>query len=139
LVAIYLEVLDMDLSDLTYAMDKLNLYRAGQLGQLQSPQAMELYRQMYGAATSKPVQQVTKQVAPKGLGALGKSAISIMRFGMPEMAGMGAAMLLDEYNANKQKEAYIQDNLRRQAIQERLKNMPMTIQADTWYKWERLE
>lgn len=130
----------MDLSDLTYAMDKLNLYKAGQLGQLQSPQAMELYRQMYGAATSEPVQQVTKQVAPKGLGALGKSAISIMKFGMPvQMAGMAAPILLDEYNTNKQKEAYIQDNLRRQAIQERLKNMPMTIQADPWYKWERLE
>lgn len=130
----------MDLSDLTYAMDKLNLYRAGQLGQLQSPQAMELYRQMFGAATSEPVQQVSKQVAQKGLGPLGKSAISIMKFGTPvQMAGMAAPILLDEYNANKQREAYIQDNLRRQAIQERLKNMPMTIQADPWYKWERLE
>ena len=36
----------MDISDLTYAMDKLNLYRAGQLGQLQSPQAMEAFREM---------------------------------------------------------------------------------------------
>ena len=55
----------MDISDLTYAMDKLNLYRAGQLGQLQSPQAMELYRQMYGAATSKPVQQFAEtQLSP---------------------------------------------------------------------------
>lgn len=68
----------MDISDLTYAMDKLNLYRAGQLGQLQSPQAMELYRQMYGAATSKPVQQVAKQAAQKGLGALGKLGSSII-------------------------------------------------------------
>ena len=36
----------MDLTDLSYAIDKLKLYRAGQLGQLQSPQAMQAFREM---------------------------------------------------------------------------------------------
>ena len=136
----------MDISDLTYAMDKLNLYRAGQLGQLQSPQAMELYRQMYGAATSKPIQQVSTQAIPKmaDLRTLGKIAYGITKFGIPvQMASAVGSLLLNEHNANKQREAYIQDNLRRQAIQERLKNMPMIIKAnhprDAFYEWERLE
>ena len=36
---------------LTYLGDRLNLYKAGQLRQLQSPQAWEAYKQAFGKAT----------------------------------------------------------------------------------------
>jgi hypothetical protein len=126
-------------------IDQLRFYNYGARGTLQSPGNQEAWRQLYGAASSEPVQQGTRQAIQKGsLGALGKAGAGIMgylnkpiNFNPPltpaQAAMLVGGMMLDERNQNKAREQYIQDNLQRQAIQQKLKNMPMEIKTDPRY------
>ena len=141
-----------------YLADRMKLISDYSKGILQSPQAKQMAEYLIKSggrlpqdfnyvANNPAIRQASTQAVPKmaNLGMLGKNAASIMmKFGQPvALTGMVGSLVLDEYNANKQREAYIQDNLRRQAIQERLKNMPMTIKAnhprDTFFEWNELE
>ena len=127
-------------------IDQLRFYNYGARGMLQSPSNQEAWRQLYGAVNSKPVQQGTRQAIQKGsLGVLGKAGANLMgilnkpvSFNSPltpaQVAMLVGGMMLDERNQNKAREQYIQDNLRRQAIQQQLQNMPMEIKADPKYE-----
>lgn len=69
-------------------MDQLNLYRAGSLGQLQSPQALQLFAQKYGNPNMRDIQYVQ----PKGvqLGGLAKNVMrGIAPFGVASMVYEG--------------------------------------------------
>lgn len=115
-------------------IDQLRFYSYGARGMLQSPSNQEAWRKLYGAASSKPVQQGSKQATQLSFGQLAGNILSNPYTRLGNAAALVAPMVMNEMQQNAAREQYIQDNLQRQAIQNKLKNMPMQIKADPKYE-----